>query len=300
MKDLGLRRSRRAPAVATPPTFRAVGPTCWTGAGMADEHDKVTPQGESAVEIFRDRIAKAREDLKAITIHEVPGALWDTAKWDVSKFDLSLSRPLTKTREIFVAYSYRLFPSDDYRTPFKELQSAFDVRFVFADERIDSLHILERIRDMIRSSAFGIYDISGWNPNVTLEIGLALGIPKPAYLLLNPDKKESGGEAVPADLAGLGRLQWTSYAQLREHLKKILSTEYPFPVNDVTDRLSALQDKVYHFLRTLPEGMSVLKLADNFGVKSPLMKLAVQGLIDQGRIKKGSGNKRSTKYVVAG
>ncbi|MCX7902851.1 MAG: hypothetical protein N2483_11385, partial [Burkholderiaceae bacterium] len=84
-----------------------------------------------------------------------------------------MPNPTRNPRQIFVAYPYTLYDTSDYRKPYKELSKAFNVQFVFADEKITTLHILQKIADYIRSSRCGIYDISGWNANVTLELGLA-------------------------------------------------------------------------------------------------------------------------------
>src|SRR5438093_277150 len=96
-----------------------------------------------------------------------------------------LPNPARDPRQIFVAYSYNLYPKDDYRQPYAELAKAFNVKFVFADEKITTLHILQilqKIANYIRSARFGIYDISGWNPNVTLELGLAFGLGEKANI----------------------------------------------------------------------------------------------------------------------
>jgi RNase H-fold protein (predicted Holliday junction resolvase) len=63
-------------------------------------------------------------------------------------------------RQVFVAYPYRLYPRADYRRVFVELSEAFDVKFVFADEAISTLHVLDKIKNYITESEFGIYDIS--------------------------------------------------------------------------------------------------------------------------------------------
>lgn len=91
---------------------------------------------------------------------------------------------------MFVAYAYNLYPKDDYRGVFKELSKAFKVEFRFADERITSLHIMNKIRNMIRESAFGVYDISSWNPNVTLELGIAMGMQAKHFIIFNSWEKE--------------------------------------------------------------------------------------------------------------
>src|SRR5689334_11857778 len=83
--------------------------------------------------------------------------------------------PATELRkQVFVAYSYRLYPKDDYRKLYKQLEERYDVTFIFADEKITNMHIMKKIETFIRGSDFSIFDISGWNPNVTLELGFAM------------------------------------------------------------------------------------------------------------------------------
>ncbi len=98
--------------------------------------------------------------------------------------DVSLSSQAKKSRQVFVAYSYRHIDKKDYRRAFESVGKAFDVDFVFADEKISSLHILQKIANYIRESQFGIYDITAWNPNVTLELGLALGMGERVFISL--------------------------------------------------------------------------------------------------------------------
>jgi len=123
-----------------------------------------------------------------------------------------LPNPTKNSRQIFVAYSYRLYPKADYRKVYKELSEAFNVEFVFADEKITSLHILQKIANYIRSSRFGIYDISGWNANVTLELGLAFGLNEKAFIAIDPAKTDIS--EVPSDLRGIDRIQYGSYSEL--------------------------------------------------------------------------------------
>jgi hypothetical protein len=64
----------------------------------------------------------------------------------------ALSTPRNK-RQIFVAYSYKLYPRADYRKVYSELAEAFAVSFVFADAKITNLHILQKIANYIRPDA---------------------------------------------------------------------------------------------------------------------------------------------------
>src|SRR5260370_20105549 len=90
------------------------------------------------------------------------------------------------TKQVFVAYSYKTYPKDDYRAVFTGLEKTYDVRFVFADEKITNMHIMQKIISYIRSSDFSLFDISGWNPNVTLELGFAMAIGDAWYICFDP------------------------------------------------------------------------------------------------------------------
>ena len=112
----------------------------------------------------------------------------DTVEQAASILAPALPNPSRNPRQVFVAYSYKLYPKADYRKVYQELSKAFQVQFVFADEKITNLHILQKIANYIRSSRFGVYDVSGWNPNVSLELGLAFGLNEKAYIAIDPTK----------------------------------------------------------------------------------------------------------------
>ena len=126
-------------------------------------------------------------------------------------------------RKVFVAYPYRLYPRNEYRALFQQLGKLFDTFFVFADETITSLHILKKITDLIHSSAFGIYDITGWNANVTLELGLALGLGTKVYIAINPTMALIPD--TPSDLRGIDRIQYTSLGDFRHQLHAVLRAQ---------------------------------------------------------------------------
>ena len=54
--------------------------------------------------------------------------------------DVSLPSLIKKPRQVFVAYSYRHYDKRDYRAPFLAVGKAFNIDFIFADEKITSLH----------------------------------------------------------------------------------------------------------------------------------------------------------------
>lgn len=206
-----------------------------------------------------------------------------------------LPNPARNSRQVFVAYPYTIYDTADYRRPYKELAKAFDVQFVFADEKITTLHILQKIADYIRSSRCGIYDISGWNANVTLELGLAYGLNEKAYIIANP-KQHAAGE-VPADLRGLDRLQYQSFAELQAALEKILTQEFPIqPTHRVEDQLTDLRTQAVRLVRE-SEGLKISDIASLLGVSVDVAKVVVHPLV--GVSLRTEGVRKGTRYFAA-
>lgn len=206
-----------------------------------------------------------------------------------------LPNPARQSRQIFVAYPYTLYDTNDYRKPYKELAKAFNVQFVFADEKITTLHILQKIADYIRSSRCGIYDISAWNANVTLELGLAYGMNEKAYVISNP-KQHPAGE-VPSDLRGLDRMQYTSFSELQTALEKILSQEFPIqPTHDVENQLETLRKNAIAVVKDAPEGLKINDVASLLGVSIEVAKVVVHPLV--GAALRTEGVRKGTRYFT--
>lgn len=206
-----------------------------------------------------------------------------------------LPNPAKKPRQVFVAYPYTLYDKVDYRRPFKDLAKAFDVQFVFADEKITTLHILQKIADYIRSSRCGVYDISGWNANVTLELGLAYGMNEKAYVIANT-KQHAAGE-VPSDLRGLDRLQYASFSELEVAIEKILTQEFPIqPAHNVEDQLAGLREQVENIVHD-SEGLKINDIASLLGVSIDVAKVVVRPLV--GNTLRTEGVRKGTRYFPA-
>ncbi len=139
------------------------------------------------------------------------------------------------------------------KAQFTALRHALDmvpIEFLYADSSIKSKHVLDRIRAGIVRADYCLFDITGWNPNVTLEVGLAEGLNKPYYVLFKPGRGQK--KEPPSDLKGIQRFQ---YSQLRgfddecltqqlnnELVKKLTHPRY------VWDKLSGqLREKQFAF-----------------------------------------------------
>lgn len=198
--------------------------------------------------------------------------------------------------KIFVAYPYSI-PADDYRAPFTALEESFDVKFVFADEQITNRHILDKIIEYIRDSRFSLFDITAWNPNVTLELGIAIGHRQSYYLLFNPTGSR---ETVPADLGGIDRIQYSSYKELSDGLTRLLLQEFGVPQEgrEMAAQLEALQARVPEILRAEP-GLNVAQIAERMGVPVEMAKVVVRPLAGSGELE-ATGQRRGTRYWIPG
>lgn len=118
----------------------------------------------------------------------------------------------------FVAHEFSRQEKDDLREAIEEAFEGTGLNAYYADLEVRSSgtqkYILEKIRDMIFRTQFGIYDITNTKkPNVFLELGLAMAAEKPLYIIC---KK---GTKIPADLQGLDRIEYESYKKLTKLIR---------------------------------------------------------------------------------
>jgi len=133
-----------------------------------------------------------------------------------------------KLPNVFVGCPYGgKFNLDAFRTTLNRLPFGI----FFADARLKTKHLLGILETYIAKADFCIFDISTWNPNVALEIGLAQGVEADYYILLNG----SLTKGVPSDIQGIQRLQYSDYSSLHSVdglyplLVKYLVRDYTHP-----------------------------------------------------------------------
>lgn len=121
----------------------------------------------------------------------------------------------------FVAHEFSRQEKDDLREAIEKAFEGTGLNAYYADLEVRQTYILEKIKNKIFNTLFGIYDITNTKkPNVFIELGLAMSAEKPFYIIC---KK---GTEVPADLAGLDRIEYESYRELTELVKtKIVKVE---------------------------------------------------------------------------
>ncbi len=117
--------------------------------------------------------------------------------------------------DYFVAHEFTTQERDDLREAIDRAFKETGLNASYADVEFRSgEHILKKIEDRILATQFGIYDITNENPNVYLELGLAKGAGKTLYIIC---KK---GTKIGADLEGLDRIEYGSYKNLTDEIKK--------------------------------------------------------------------------------
>lgn len=197
------------------------------------------------------------------------------------------------TKQIFVAYAYNLYDKRDYRKVYSSLEKAFGVKFIFADEKITNMHILQKIISYIRGSDFSLFDISSWNPNVTLELGIALASSDDWYICFNPDKTDI--KEVPSDIRGLDRIQYTSFTDFEDKLTILLDQWYPRSNRTtVDDYFQQTQNEAITLIDKTP-GLKVNEIADILGMNLSMAKVVIAQLVSNGQIRI-EGKTRGAKY----
>lgn len=211
--------------------------------------------------------------------------------------DLPLANGLGLRKQVFVAYSYRLYPKADYRRLYKDLEEKYDVTFIFADEKITNMHIMKKIETFIRGSDFSIFDISGWNPNVTLELGFAMAVGDQWYIAIDPSKTEI--KEVPSDLRGLDRIEYGSYSELSDKLTILLEQRYPKrPRGTIDSYLDERRVEVRALLKDHP-GLTITSIAQLLKIEVPVAQLVVKPMMDSDDLET-TGVRKYTKYYLKG
>jgi hypothetical protein len=108
----------------------------------------------------------------------------------------------------------RVFVGSAYGKPFNfnKFQTALNdipFRFVYAKDTLRTKHLLANCYELIERADFCLFDVSTWNANVTLELGLAEGLGIDYYILC----KRNPAKGVPADITGIQRIEYTAYNQ---------------------------------------------------------------------------------------
>jgi hypothetical protein len=139
---------------------------------------------------------------------------------------------VAKLYQVFVGCPF----AREVRKPFdrlkKELEAETPLSVVLADTVgvSSSDYLLEHITELIRDSAACLFDATGGNPNVSLEVGIAHTIPVDFILTFKTRKKRKKAAPAPtprdvevrsiiSDLQGKNRIEYKTFDSLKEQLE---------------------------------------------------------------------------------
>jgi nucleoside 2-deoxyribosyltransferase len=208
---------------------------------------------------------------------------------------------------VFVGCNYEKLPFSGYRDVFREVQDAEQrVRFFFADARITNQSIMQKVREEILNCDVGLYDVTFRNPNVMMELGIAIGAGKHWNILYNPDLDRHSARKswfdrtnvdLPANLRGYEYLEYRDRRQLKRALETWAQQTLERSSNDITQRWANTADGVLALLRAKPS-LSMNEIASATGAHIAMTRLTVAELRKQGLVLK-SGNGPGTRYRCA-
>lgn len=95
--------------------------------------------------------------------------------------------------------------------PLRRVFNEVPFRVAFAKDHHRNLHLIEICRELIHWADYSIFDLSDWNPNVALELGMAEALRSKYFIILNSNRSVG----VPSDIKGKQRLEFKSYSVRR-------------------------------------------------------------------------------------
>ena len=141
-----------------------------------------------------------------------------------------------------------------------------------ANDRITSDHLLVKITSELEKCDFAIFDITGWNPNVCLELGLAKGMGINYYILNNNTVKKD----VPSDIKGIERVDYNW------NIKKKAVSLLDSLINGVFKKkfiTSTIWRKIQHSYKAEEKFSLILKILSRFkGTKHKISVKEIKAL----------------------
>ncbi len=127
--------------------------------------------------------------------------------------------PSYQNNKIFIAMPFSDEYKDSYNYGIVPVLDGLGYQYYKADNEITNKDIMCKICHQIQSCQMAIINISGLNPNVMLEQGLAYGLGKPVIIL-----KDKATKAI-SDLGSIEYIEYSHAGDLQQKLYKALDTK---------------------------------------------------------------------------
>ena len=129
----------------------------------------------------------------------------------------------TENEEInqyFVGHEFTPAKIGDLRRVLGKVFTPLGVEPYYPDRHYEQQPILLKICQKIFLTRFGIFDLSTPNPNVYIELGIALGFNKPVLVLCHQQQSVT----LPPILQGSSALLYRNYGDLAEKLSRVATS----------------------------------------------------------------------------
>lgn len=216
--------------------------------------------------------------------------------------------PDNNPRQNFVFLGYPFNPplaGDDYAAVVRELQQELPIRLWYFLDEITTDEMMRKIWRAILRSDLAIFDISGGNPNVAFELGLAVGRDKRCMTVLK------AGEPNPLGSADLGyseRMEYSSAETLKARLRDLLTARsgalrliddvsYSITGADPTVTQEVVKERLRLLVTRLFNSKSVTKATATSLMKSEGLATSAIAILRAKDVLQIEGAKRGARYV---
>lgn len=148
---------------------------------------------------------------------------------------------MSKLFQVFVGCPFSKDIRSTYDRLKREIESQTPLSIVLADTVgvSSSDYLLEHITGLIKDSAACLFDVTGSNPNVSLEVGIAHTVPVDFLLMLKTRKLHGRGtksrqsqakevRSIISDLQGRNRLEYKQYDSLQKQVLEHYLNNLPY------------------------------------------------------------------------
>ena len=128
-----------------------------------------------------------------------------------------------KANFVFMGYPFSPpLPKDDYAKVVADIQTSLPVRLWYFLDEVTTAEMMRKVWRAILRADICVFDVSGGNPNVAFELGLAVATDRRCITMLK------SGESNPLGTADLGyaeRMEYASAETLKERLMDFLKSQ---------------------------------------------------------------------------
>jgi hypothetical protein len=129
------------------------------------------------------------------------------------------------------------------------------VKYVFGDGSVSSSTLLDKMSSDIESSDYAFFDITGFNPNVMIELGMAYQHKRRVYIVFDEKRHKDAPatkavkEPVPANIRGQDHFAYKSLADFDAVIRTALRKALGIGNNSLQD----IKIKINRSLRERPQ-----------------------------------------------